>query len=105
MLPELIAWATGRKVYRDVYERGNGPIVLADLRRFTGAATKDVYCAPDGRVFLALDHPHFAPGSEAERRGMNLGRLQVYERIQKFVRLSDETIAAADRDMREQLGG
>lgn len=105
MLRELRARIFGRSVFREVFTGEAGAFVLADLRGFCGAKGRDVYCAPDGRIFLALTHPHFEPSSAAEQRGENLGRLRVYERIQRHVRMSDDQIEAAEREAVARIQG
>lgn len=105
MLRELRARIFGRSVFREVFEGEAGAFAMADLRRYTGAKGPHVYCAPDGRIFLALDHPHFAVTTSAEQRGENLGRLRVYERLQRFVRMTDEQIEAAEQEAVARVGG
>lgn len=95
----------GLRVFHQTFEPEHGQFVLVDLRAYCGAATPDVYCAEDGRIFLALDHPHFTAGSDAEKRGENLGRLRAYERIRRFVRMPERQIDAAAKRVAERLHG
>lgn len=95
----------GAQVFRETFDDEPGRFALAELRQFCGAAGRDVYMAPDGRLFLSLDHPHFDPTSDAQERGENLGRLRVYQRIQRYVCISDQTIDEAARVAAERVNG
>lgn len=93
----------GKRAFKRALETPDGRLVVLDVKKFAGAHHEDVYCSPEGKLYVAIDSGLFSAG-ESERAEA-LGRLRVYQRVMTMSGTDPSDITEAERQLLERFAG